>query len=324
MDPQNQFFFISAVTICLVIYSLYKVTQPSRRSNDESSGEVPVKPAPEYLDGDLYDSSDLLFGSTTTFLSEMMPVTKKGQETLTKALRNAGYFSPHAWENFSAVWLLIMMGTLFAFGGLLVVVPKEFETAVIIGLVVGTGLAWAIPSLYIRNRAVERLRLIGNGMPDMLDLLNMCVAQGMTVTSALRRVGNDIRSVYPALSKEMSIVTEQANAGSLTQGLKNFSQRVDTPEVHSFSNLLIQTEKMGTSVSEALSEYSDGMRQSMKQRADQKANAAAFKLLFPTVLCLMPAVYLFLMGPSVVELNQFFDGGATSAFQVEIPEQFAQ
>jgi tight adherence protein C len=73
--------------------------------------------------------------------------------------------------------------------------------------------------------------------------------------------------------------------------------------------LLIQTERMGTSVSVALTEYAERMRESLRQRADEKANQATFKLLFPTVLCLMPAVYIFLLGPSIVELSEFFNGG---------------
>src|SRR5690606_18848444 len=89
--------------------------------------------------------------------------------------------------------------------------------------------------------------------------------------------------------------------------------RIDSPEVHSFTSLMIQTEQMGTSVSEALNEYSDGMRETQKQRADEKANSATFKLLFPTVLCLMPAVFLFLMGPALIELNRFFASGGTDA-----------
>ena len=181
---------------------------------------------------------------------------------------------------------------------------------------------WALPPLYVRSRAADRLREISNAMPDMLDLLNMCVSQGMTVTSALGRVGRDIEPVYPALGKELKIVKEQAHVGSLDQSLTNLSERVDLPEVHSFSSLLVQTDRMGTSVSEALAEYSDNMRESMKQRADEKANSATFKLLFPTVLCLMPAVYLFLLGPAIVELNRFYEDGGSDVFRTEIPAEY--
>jgi tight adherence protein C len=121
-------------------------------------------------------------------------------------------------------------------------------------------------------------------------------------------VSRELDPVYPALSKELKIVTDQARVGTLDQALRGFSNRVDIPEVHSFTSLLIQTERMGTSMSEALTEHSDNMRESFRQRADERANAATFKLLFPTVLCLMPAVFMFLLGPAAIQLNDFFSG----------------
>lgn len=255
------------------------------------------------------DGSDYALGSATPVLSALLPITESGRRTLIKALRNAGYYSPHAWENLASIRYLGIIVPILLFGTMMVLVPEPLEIYAISGLVIGPIVGWALPSLYVRNKAVNRLREIENSMPDMLDLLNMCVSQGMTVPASLRRVGRDIRPVYPALSKELAIVADQSRIGHITEAMENFADRVDTPEVHSFSSLMIQTEQMGTSVSEALTEYSDSMRETQKQRADQKANAATFKLLFPTVLCLMPAVFLFLMGPSLIELNNFFSGG---------------
>jgi tight adherence protein C len=118
-------------------------------------------------------------------------------------------------------------------------------------------------------------------------------------------VTEELEGVHPALHKELAIVSDQARVGGMRQSLENFSRRIELPEVQSFTSLLIQTDRMGTSVSSALTEYSDNIRASLKQRADEKGNQAAFKLLFPTVLCLMPAVYLFLLGPSILELADF-------------------
>src|SRR5690606_16322035 len=109
------------------------------------------------------------------------------------------------------------------FGILLVLVPERFEVYAITGLVIGPMIGWALPALYVRSKAVSRLREIENAMPDMLDLLNMCVSQGMTVPASLRRVGQDIRPVYPALSKELAIVADQARIGHITEAMENFS-----------------------------------------------------------------------------------------------------
>jgi tight adherence protein C len=140
-------------------------------------------------------------------------------------------------------------------------------------------------------------------------MLNMCVSQGLTVLDSIRRILPDLRQVYPALAQELRIVMEQATLGNIHQALRNFDRRIDLPEVHSFTSLLMQTDKMGTSVSESLATYSDTMRESLRQRADEKGNRATFRLLFPTVFCLMPAVYLFLLGPAVIGMSDFFKSG---------------
>lgn len=256
------------------------------------------------------DDSDRTFGSTLNpALAALLPDTEVRREAVRKELLAAGYNSPHALENLSATRYALMMLSILVFGGLLLIVPPRLEPWVIAGLVAGPIMGWALPTLQIRRKAADRLREISRAMPDLLDMLNMCVSQGLTVPDALKRILRDFRGIYPALSQELNIVTEQAQINDMPTALLAFSRRIDLPEVHSFTSLLIQTERMGTSISQALTTYSDTMRESLKQRADEKGNRATFRLLFPTVLCLMPAVYLFLLGPAVNELSKFFNAG---------------
>ncbi|HVJ68729.1 MAG TPA: type II secretion system F family protein [Caulifigura sp.] len=254
------------------------------------------------------DDSDYVFGGITPSLAELLPEADDRKDSVAASLKNAGFYSAHAWHNLAAIRILGIVLPIFICGALLLFVPERLEPYVIGALVVLPILGWSLPTMWIRTRAKARLEEMGRGMPDMLDLLNMCVSQGMTVPTALARVSKELDPVYPALAKELKIVTDQARVGTLDHALRGFSNRVDIPEVHSFTSLLIQTERMGTSMSEALTEHSDNMRESFRQRADEKANAATFKLLFPTVLCLMPAVFMFLLGPAMIELNDFFTG----------------
>ena len=250
-----------------------------------------------------------VFGPITSTLAALLPEAEERRELLKTELRNAGYYQPNVWENLAAIRYVGIMASLVVFGGLLVIVPSRFETPVLASIVAMPMLAWALPRFYVKGRAADRISEIENAMPEMLDMLNMCVSQGLTLQDALGRVGRQFRDVSPALSHEMAIVSKQADVSTLHHALDNFSKRVDLPEVHSFTSLLIQTERMGTSVSDALADYSDNMRESLRQRSDTKANQATFKLLFPTVLCLMPAVYLFLLGPALIELSNFFNNG---------------
>jgi tight adherence protein C len=246
-------------------------------------------------------------------IAAFCPETEERSRDLARKLRQAGDYRPHAPENLAATRFLFMVGSLFLGGVCVLLAPRVAERPLLFGTLVLTGLGWALPALLVRNRAESRKAEIERGIPDMMDMLNMCVSQGLTVPDSLARVAVDLKPVYPALSSELQIVVDQGRVGTLNEALTNFADRVDLPQVDSFASLLTQTERMGTSVSTALNDYSDNMRESLRQRADEKGNASAFWLLLPTVLCLMPAVFLFLMGPAVIEYTKFYNAGGLSA-----------
>lgn len=266
--------------------------------------ELPLPPI-EPGDTPLADQSDYVFGAVTPVLASLLPESESRRAEVKLELSRAGYYQPHALQNLAAVRYLCIMLPLLALGGLLLIAPPAAERYLLGAILIVPAFGWALPRLYLKGKAAERAAQIESGLPDMLDMLNMCVSQGMTVSAALKRISSELVQAHPALHKELQIVIEQAEIGSMQHALENFSRRIDVPEVHSFTSLLTQTERMGTGVSVALAEYSDNIREGLKQRADEKGNRAAFKLLFPTVLCLMPAVYMFLLGPSVVEFTNF-------------------
>lgn len=272
------------------------------------------------------DGSDYVFGPLTPTLAAFLPDSDARKSEVRKELMQAGYYQPHAQQNLSAVRYVSIIVPLLLFGGLLLIAPERLEKYALGALVLVPILGWAFPRLVVKSKAADRTSAIERGMPDLLDMLYMCVSQGMTMPAALKRANQELTVVHPELHRELNIVTEQAEIGNLRVALQNLAERIDVPEVHSFTTLMVQTEQMGTSVTQALTEYSDGMRDSLRQRADEKANKASFKLLFPTVLCLMPAVYIFLLGPSIVKLHKFFTGPdtATSVQARQILEQQGQ
>lgn len=256
----------------------------------------------------IHGDGDYQYGSLTPTLAALLPETAERQRETRRDLKSAGRYEPHALENFNASRYLLMMLGLVGFGVILLMVPPRFEGFALFGLIAATIAGWGLPRIMLRSAAAARLIEIERAMPDMLDMLNMCVSQGLTVQESLGRVSHQMKPVYPALAQELQIVHEQSQIGSLEQAMENFSDRIDLPEVHSFTTLITQTERMGTSVSQALANYSDTMRENLRQRADEKANRATFRLLFPTVLFLMPAVFIILLGPALVELSDFFAG----------------
>jgi tight adherence protein C len=284
------------------------------RDRRRDGGELlPLEPG----DAPTAGTGDYAFGAATPVLAALLPESAERRQVIKRELVAAGYHQPHAYLNLAALRYLAIVVPLVLILLALVLLPQTLEPAAVGLLLFVPALGWLTPRLVVQGQARERLGRIEQALPDMLDMLNMCVSQGMTVPAALKRVSRELRTVYPELADELRIVVEQAELGSLEQALENFSGRIDLPEVHSFTTLLIQTERMGTSVSAALADYSDNMRESLKQRADEKANTATFKLLFPTVLCLMPAVFLFLLGPAVIELGEFFTGAGQEILDVD-------
>lgn len=266
--------------------------------------------------GPTLDGSGYIFGDITPTLAVMLPESEERAAQTKQDLTHAGYYNPHARTNLKAIRYLGIMVPLLLCGFGLALGPAALELPFMAGLVVLPILGWALPRIFVQNKARDRKGEIESAMPDMLDMLNMCVSQGLTVVHSMAKVGKELKPIYPAMSQELNIVADQANLGTLNQALENLNKRVDVAEVHSFSALMTQTNRMGTSVSLALTEYSDNMRESLKQRADARANQSTFRLLFPTVLCLMPAVFMFLMGPAIVNLSDFFgEGGGSSVLQ---------
>jgi tight adherence protein C len=264
-------------------------------------------PDPEELP---IDADDLVFGVATLPLAEMLPESAARKVKQRQHLSAAGYHSRGSWLSLNAIRFVLAFLGLALVGLGLIIGPPAAEPYLLATVIAAPLMGWAIPPLLVSSKATERRADIERGLPDALDMLNMGVSQGLTVQSSLKRIGPEISPAHPALAQELQIVNQQAHIGSLNQALSNFAKRLDSPEVSSFTSLLIQSETTGTSISRALSDYSDSMRSTIRERADSRANAASFKLLFPTVLCLMPSVFMFLLGPAVVSLSDFANNTA--------------
>ena len=259
------------------------------------------------------NTEDYVLGPATPTLATLMPVTDR--ERVEQELSRGGYYAPHAMQNLSAIRFFGIVLSFLFFGILFLFVPPILEIPVAIAALVFPMLCWAVPRVLIQNRGASRKSEIERAMPDMLDMLNMCVSQGLTISDSMHRIASDLKPVYPVLASELAIVSRQAEVGNLRVALNNFGDRVDVPEVDSFVSLMNQSEQMGTSVSDALTEYSNTMRESLRQRTDEKANKASFNLMFPTVLFMMPAVFMFLLGPAILEVSDFLDEGGVENIQ---------
>jgi tight adherence protein C len=141
----------------------------------------------------------------------------------------------------------------------------------------------------------------------MLDMLVVCVEAGLGLNQAIVRVADEIDHVSPVMSEQLAIVNLEMRAGTpREEALKNLAERTGLVDIRSLVSMLIQTDRFGTSVADALRVHSDTMRTKRRQRAEEAAAKTTIKLVFPLVLFVFPAMFVVVLGPSVIAIYRMF------------------
>jgi tight adherence protein C len=185
-------------------------------------------------------------------------------------------------------------------------------------LVVGTRAGWLVamfaavigyllPGLYLSRKTEQRKKQIENGLPDALDLLIVCVEAGCGLDQALVKASDELEITYPALTHELRLITTEIRAGKpRLEAFKNFAARTGVDDVRSLVALLVQTDKFGTSIAQALRTHAETSRTKRRQRAEERAAKVGVKLVFPLVFFLFPALYVVILGPAVIQFVRVF------------------
>ena len=122
---------------------------------------------------------------------------------------------------------------------------------------------------------------------------------------ALARVANEIEFFHPDVAVELEVVRRHAEMDSMSKALREFAGRMNAPDVNALASLVTQTERTGTNVAVAVTEFADSIRRQFRQRAEERANKTSIRMLFPVVLCLSPPVLILLLGPPALQLREF-------------------
>lgn len=159
------------------------------------------------------------------------------------------------------------------------------------------------PNVYVSVRDAGRKDRIRRALPDVLDLLVICVEAGMSLNSAFKRVAERIRAAAPDLSDQFLQLHREIAAGrSREDALRALGERSNVDELRSLAAMMIQTDKMGTSISKALRIHAEGIRSKFHHEAEARAARATVKLAFPLVLCIFPALLVVIVGPAAVKI----------------------
>jgi tight adherence protein C len=169
----------------------------------------------------------------------------------------------------------------------------------------GATAGWVALPFYIRSRVKARQKAVQRALPDALDMLVVCVEAGLGLNQALVRVADEIHQVSPLLSEQLVMVNLEIRAGTAReQALRNLAERTGLTDVSSLVAMLIQTDRFGTSIANALRVQAISLRTKRRQRAEEAAAKTAIQLVFPLVLFIFPALFVVILGPAVLTIFQ--------------------
>ena len=167
-----------------------------------------------------------------------------------------------------------------------------------------------LPTFFIALRQNARHLEIMSALPDGLDLMVVCVEAGLGLGAAIQRVGQEIRLASSSLSDELALVNQEMQTGvSRSDALRNLAERTGVEDIYSLVAMLIQTDKLGTSIAASLRAHADSMRTRRRQRAEQMARKASIKLAFPLVFLIFPALLVTILGPAGIQLMKALVAG---------------
>jgi len=223
---------------------------------------------------------------------------------LRKTFLKAGYRRENAIIIFFGVKtsLAIMFPLLFFLIKLLIrmAIPSFYFFLIPVILIM---VGFYLPNFWLQMKIARRKEKIQEGLPDALDLMVVCVEAGTGLDAAINRVGEEMKLSNKVLSEEFRQMGMELRAGKdRRDALKNLALRADLEDISSLVTLLVQTEKFGTSLSQALRIHSDSMRTKRYQRAEEIAAKLPVKLVFPLILFIFPALFVTILGPAVIKI----------------------
>lgn len=253
--------------------------------------------------GGIFKAESLVDTASTKLrkFDRFIPKSPSKMSGLRRRLSRAGYYSLSAVVMFQ----LIQLATPIAFALVALAIFGVTKGWMIALLAAGTG--FMLPGFVLERIITRRKRAISNGLPDVLDLLIVCLEAGSGLDQAIVKASEELALAHPALAQELRLLTTEVRAGkSRLEAFHNLAKRTDVDDVRSLVSMLVQTDRFGTSVSQALRVHAATSRTKRRQRAEERAAKIGVKLVFPLVFCLMPAFYVVTLGPSALDFINFF------------------
>ncbi len=235
-------------------------------------------------------------------LSRLLPPSVAEAKKLQKQLMQAGFRSAGAPLVYRAIQIATMVGFPAAVAIACAILARPLSGAllwILIGFVVG----FALPRYALRKLILSRQQQVRWGLADALDLMVISIEAGLGLNAAMMKVSSELKDVHPDISDEFELANLEIRVGrERDEALRNLADRTGVDDLRSLVAMLIQTDRFGTSIAKAIRAFSDSLRTKRRQRAEQAAQKAAVKLLFPLACFLFPTLFIAILGPAALQL----------------------
>jgi len=300
MNDQTLFLIFAFLSVAILTYwvsmmLLHGDDQDKLRSRLQGKGQTSSSAAKKSTAGTVTLLQQLGQAASKPF----MPSSREKQSALQRELRRAGIYSNSALRaiqggKFIGLSLGLMVGYLLS-----LVMGSLFLMVSVSGL-----LGYLIPTMWLRMKVTGNQKSLEYGLADAMDLMVVCVEAGLTVDAAMQRVGEELALVHPAISREFGIAHMETRVGLPRQeALKNLGVRTGNTALISLAAMLNQADRFGTSIAKALRVHAETIRLTRQHKAEEMAAKSAVKMSFPLVLCIFPATFIVLMGPTIMHLG---------------------
>jgi len=296
------FLFLISVTItAFLIAAVLIVLLGGKETIDARLMEISAPPpviSPDLVGGPTNGLARAAAGVTSVF-KPIRGLVSGSDENMAYRLALAGFRKPGHIEIFTATKMLLPV---LAIGA-----GTFFGSNMLVAILVGAVLGFMTPDLVLTRLISRRQESIRRALPDALDLLVICMEAGLGIDQAMVRVGDEIRLTSPALADELQIINREQRAGKpRLDAWRSMAERVDIDIVRQFVTMLVQTERFGTPIANALGQFADTLRVRRTQKAEEMAAKAGVKLLFPLVLFVFPSIFVVALGPAIISMQKIF------------------
>jgi tight adherence protein C len=298
--PISVLLFIVVGVIAVIVGGVALISMAQRRevlaragALDDASPAIALRPIKEQRQGRLRE-----------WLLESLPGSPADDVQASEKMVQAGYDSPTAPATFFLIRVasFVMLPLLTYF-----VAPRSSFVMFMTYMAGSIFCAYIIPTGFLDRMVRTRQERIRHSVPDALDLMVVCVEAGISLDAAILRVAREIRLAHTDLAHELAVVNRKTNAGiPRDAALRGLWQRTGVEEIRALVSSMIQSEKWGTSVATVLRVSAETLRRKRRQTAEKKAKQAPLKMTFPLVLFILPALFIVIMGPALVQVMEEF------------------